>query len=129
MAPRLNPGATRLPRATPERFPSTYQTPLERHAVAAFVDRIRDELRVADVGADATLTHETGPLAAIISRFRLIHIPPRTCATSLGGQICCVRPPGVDRLSIIRNSRPRNAFRSRGLAGLCAPLHQPCAPK
>ncbi|MGE2833327.1 class I SAM-dependent methyltransferase [Mycobacterium sp. SMC-4] len=98
-------------------FPSAYQTPIERHAVAAFVERIRSEGGVVDVGCglghvtadltqrgiyaigcdpspamlaiarstypdlqfidtDATLTDVTEPIAAIIARFSLIHIPP-----------------------------------------------------
>lgn len=111
------PGYNVLAERYAEMFPSAYQTPIERHSVAAFVERIRREGQVVDVGcgvghvtadlarrgldavgcdpspamlaiarstypdlafinADATLGQVTEPLAAIIARFSLIHIPP-----------------------------------------------------
>lgn len=98
-------------------FPSAYQTPIEKRAVTAFVERIRSKGAVVDVGCglghvtadlarrgldaigcdpspamlaiarstypdlafidtDATLAGAGGPIAAIVARFSLIHIPP-----------------------------------------------------
>lgn len=98
-------------------FPGPYQSPIERHAVAAFVERIDGPGVVVDVGCgighvaadlhrrgydvvgcdpspamlavarrnhcgptfiddDATLSQVSEPIAAIIARFSLIHIPP-----------------------------------------------------
>lgn len=98
-------------------FPGPYQSQIEQHAVAAFVERIGGSGVVVDVGCgighvaadlrrrgldvvgcdpspamlqiarrtypdlvflddDATLGEVIGPIAAIIARFSLIHIPP-----------------------------------------------------
>jgi SAM-dependent methyltransferase len=111
------PGYDVLAERYSEMFPSAYQTSIERHSVAAFVERIRSEGQVVDVGCgighvtadlarrgldaigcdpspamlaiarsaypdlafidtDATLARVTKPIAAIIARFSLIHIPP-----------------------------------------------------
>lgn len=111
------PGYDMLAERFAEMFPSAYQIPIEQHAVAAFVERVRSEGGVVDVGCglghvtadlarrgldvtgcdpspamlaiarstypdltfintDATLTHVSKPLAAIIARFSLIHISP-----------------------------------------------------
>ena len=100
-----------------DTFPGPYQSSIEQHAVAAFVDTICLPGAVVDVGCglghvtadlnrrglvvigcdpspamlslarntyphlafvdgDATLTGITQPIAAVIARFSLIHIPP-----------------------------------------------------
>lgn len=111
------PGYEVLAERYAEMFPSAYQTPIEGHAVAAFIERIRSEGAVVDVGCglghvtadlarrglaaigcdpspamlaiarrtypdltfietDATLAGTSEPIAAIVARFSLIHLPP-----------------------------------------------------
>jgi SAM-dependent methyltransferase len=111
------PGYDALAHRYAEMFTGPYQTPIERHAVAAFVEKIGSPGVVVDVGCgighvtadldrrgldvigcdpspamlaiarkrypqlafidgDATLAGVTDPIAAIIARFSLIHLPP-----------------------------------------------------
>ncbi len=55
------PGYEVLAERYAETFPSAYQTPVEKHAVAAFVERVRSEGAVVDVGCG--LGHVTADLA------------------------------------------------------------------
>ncbi|MEE3067456.1 MAG: class I SAM-dependent methyltransferase [Actinomycetota bacterium] len=118
------PGYDALADCYAETFPGPYQSSIEHHAVAAFVDEIKSTGVVVDVGCglghvtadldrrglkvvgcdpspamlaiarktyprlafvegDATLAAITEPIAAIIARFSLIHIPPREVADIL----------------------------------------------
>jgi SAM-dependent methyltransferase len=111
------PGYDALADRYAEMFTGPYQSPIEQHAVAAFVEKVGSPGVVVDVGCgighvtadldrrgldvigcdpspamlaiarkrypqltfidgDATLAGVTDPLAAILARFSLIHLPP-----------------------------------------------------
>ena len=111
------PGYDALADRYAEMFPGPYHSPIEQHAVAAFVEKIHSPGVVVDVGCglghvtadlhrrgldvigcdpspamlaiarktyphlafiegDSTLAGVTDPIAAVIARFSLIHIPP-----------------------------------------------------
>jgi trans-aconitate methyltransferase len=125
-------------------FPEPYQTPFERHAVAAFVEVIRLPGSVVDVGCgpghvtndlarrgldvigcdpsaamlalargayphlrfvddDATLTHIAEPIAAIIARFSLIHLPPESVIATFQTWAARLRP-GTPVLIAVQSS-------------------------
>lgn len=140
-------------------FPSAYQTSIERHAVAAFVERIHGEGCVVDVGCgvghvtadlarrgldamgcdpspamlgiarntypdltfidtDATLALVTEPMAAIVARFSLIHIPPEGLNAVFERWAGLLRP----------NSPVLIASQSTDVPGPAAPFDHAVAP-
>jgi len=140
-------------------FPGPYQSPIEQHAVAAFVDRIAGPGVVVDVGCgighvaadldrrgldvvgcdpspamlaiarrtyphlmfiddDATLRGVRDPIAAIIARFSLIHIPPDELAEIVerwAHRLCPDAPVLI-------------ASQSSDTPGAAAPFDHPVAP-